>query len=95
MSRAFVQRLPGFAQAKVDFTVDGTPCQGYDGDTVLTALLAAGLVVRHAEPNGESRAGFCFIGACQDCWVWDDAGVRVRACTTPLAAGMALRTRPV
>jgi NADH dehydrogenase/NADH:ubiquinone oxidoreductase subunit G len=33
------------------------------------------------------------MGACQDCWMWLDNGGRVRACTTPLIDGMAVRTR--
>ena len=38
------------------------------------------------------RAGFCLMGACQDCWVWLADGPRVRACTTPVAEGMHVLT---
>jgi NADH dehydrogenase/NADH:ubiquinone oxidoreductase subunit G len=34
------------------------------------------------------------MGACQDCWVWSAEGGRIRACTTPVADGMALFTEP-
>lgn len=93
-ARPFLRRLPEAGSAPLAFTVDGRACTGVQGDTVLTALLAAGLVPRHSEASGAPRAGYCWIGACQDCWLWSAAGVRVRACTTPLAAGMALRTNP-
>jgi predicted molibdopterin-dependent oxidoreductase YjgC len=32
------------------------------------------------------------MGACQDCWVQTDSGERLRACSTFISAGMALRT---
>jgi hypothetical protein len=35
------------------------------------------------------------MGACQDCWVWTEAGERLRACSTPVRAGMAVLTRPL
>ena len=41
-----------------------------------------------------TRAGFCLMGACQDCWVWDDAGQRLRACSTTVVEGMSVRTAP-
>lgn len=93
-ARPFLRRLPEVNSRPLPFTVDGRACTGMQGDTVLTALLAAGFVPRHADASGEPRAGFCWIGACQDCWLWDASGARVRACTTPLAAGMALLTVP-
>ncbi|TGT33256.1 2Fe-2S iron-sulfur cluster-binding protein, partial [Mesorhizobium sp. M8A.F.Ca.ET.165.01.1.1] len=32
--------------------------------------------------------------AWQDCWVWQEEGPRLRACTSPIAEGMRLRTTP-
>ncbi len=78
--------------ARVGFTVDGQPMQGWGGQSVLAAVLLNGSMLRRNEFSGEPRAGFCIMGACQDCWVWLDDGGRVRACTTPLAEGMAVRT---
>jgi len=48
--------------------------------------------VRVSEFSGTPRAGFCLIGACQDCWVRTEAGARVRACSTPIAEGMRIVT---
>ena len=75
------------------FTLDGQPCSGFEGDTVLTAVLALGDVLRHSEFNAAPRAGFCLMGACQDCWMDSEDGPRLRACSTPLQAGMRLLTR--
>lgn len=74
------------------FTLDGIVCEGREGDTVLTAILSHGEVLRSSEFSGEPRAGFCQMGACQDCWVALDSGERLRACTTALAAGMRIVT---
>jgi D-hydroxyproline dehydrogenase subunit gamma len=34
------------------------------------------------------------MGACQDCWVWSERGERIRACSTPVVAGLSVLTRP-
>jgi D-hydroxyproline dehydrogenase subunit gamma len=60
------------------------------GDTLLTALLLAGAHLRHSEFGDGPRAGFCLMGACQDCWVSLADGRRVQACTTMAEDGMAL-----
>lgn len=78
---------------RLDFTLDGQPASGLDGDTVLTAVLAQGTRLRQADASGLPRAGFCLMGACQDCWMDSADGQRLRACSTPLQAGMALLTR--
>ena len=61
-----------------------------EGDSLLTALLLAGNWLRRSEFGDGPRAGFCLMGACQDCWVTLADGRRVRACTTPAEDGMAL-----
>ncbi|MBN3800834.1 (2Fe-2S)-binding protein [Burkholderia sp. Ac-20392] len=79
-------------RAAIAFTLDGHPAQALAGDTVLTAILVAQRRVRVSEFSGLPRAGFCLIGACQDCWVRTEAGARVRACSTPIADGMRIVT---
>lgn len=74
-------------------TIDGMPCEAAQGDTVLVALLNSVGAVRDSEFGDGRRAGFCLMGACQDCWVWCEDGTRLRACTTPAAPGMSLVTR--
>jgi predicted molibdopterin-dependent oxidoreductase YjgC len=76
----------------ISFLIDGEPREGRAGDTVLTAVLCHADRLRHSEFSGAPRAGFCQMGACQDCWVQLAGGERLRACTTPLAEGMHIIT---
>ncbi len=87
-----VVRLAETGRAPLRFRFDGDELTGLDGDTVLTAILAARATLRAAEFGPERRAGFCLMGACQDCWLWQEDGPRLRACPTPLRAGMRLRS---
>ncbi|MCW5219766.1 (2Fe-2S)-binding protein [Verminephrobacter aporrectodeae subsp. tuberculatae] len=87
-----LHRVAERARRAVPFTLDGAPATALEGDTVLTAILTHGAQLRRNEFSGEPRAGFCMMGACQDCWVQTDSGERLRACTTFVAPGMALRT---
>lgn len=74
--------------------IDGEARTALAGDTLLVALLSNGRRVRDSEFGDGSRAGFCLMGACQDCWVWTPAGERLRACSTVVEAGMSVLTRP-
>jgi predicted molibdopterin-dependent oxidoreductase YjgC len=85
-------RLAETARPAVAFEADGVPVSALEGDTLLVALLAGGRLVRRSEFGGEARAGFCLMAACQDCWVWTVEGERLRACSTPVAAGMRIVT---
>ena len=89
-----LRRLPGLDRASVPFTLDGQACTGCAGDTLLSAVLAEGARLRLNEAGGGPRAGFCNMGACQDCWVRLADGRRMRACTTLLEPGMAVVTEP-
>lgn len=87
--RLMVQDRP-----EVSFAFDGERLTGLAGDTVLTAILSRRGSLRRAEFGPERRAGFCLMGACQDCWIWQEAGPRLRACSTPLTEGLRLRSEP-
>ena len=87
-------RLAEAVRPSLRFSLDGRERVALEGDTVLTAVLAVAPALRRAEFGPESRAGFCLMGACQDCWVWQELGPRLRACSTPLEEGMRLLTRP-
>lgn len=78
--------------ALIPFTLNGELHHGRAGDTVLTAIMTIDGHVRQTEFSGENRAGFCLIGSCQDCVVLSGEGERIRACTTPLIAGMCFVT---
>ena len=93
MTPRFV-RLAERDRAAVEIRIDGLPVQALAGDTLLVALLTNGARVRDSEFGDGPRAGFCLMGACQDCWVWTESGGRLRACSTPVQAGMAICTQP-
>lgn len=74
--------------------VDGVEVAAKRGDTLLTAILAAGLgAVRMSEFGDGPRAGFCWMGACQDCWVLVEGEGARRACTTLAQPGMRVARR--
>jgi len=94
MTAGRLARLAETARPLVEFMLDGEPLRALAGDTVLTAILLSARSLRSAEFGPEQRAGFCLMGACQDCWVWQEQGPRLRACSTPIAPGMRLRSQP-
>jgi predicted molibdopterin-dependent oxidoreductase YjgC len=93
MTGQFV-RVAETGRPKIGFTLDGMPLTALAGDTVLTAVLMQRRAVRRSEFGDGQRAGFCLMGACQDCWIGDVDGRRFRACSTLVAEGMALVTLP-
>ncbi|MDO9025497.1 (2Fe-2S)-binding protein [Zwartia sp.] len=86
------RRLQETGRPVINFFIDGQPSQALLGDTVLTALLMNQSFVRHTEFSGQKRAGFCLMGACQDCWIRLDSGERLRACSTMIERDMRLVT---
>jgi len=92
MSASLVSRIALGPRRTIAFTLDGRACSGFEGDTVLTALLTHGERLRESDFSDATRAGFCLMGACQDCWVQLESGERLRACTTMLVPGMQVRT---
>lgn len=87
-------RLAETARPSVRFWLNGEELSALRGDTVLTAVLLSATALRDAEFGPEARAGFCLMGACQDCWIWQEFGTRFRACSTSIAEGMRLLSRP-
>jgi predicted molibdopterin-dependent oxidoreductase YjgC len=87
------QRLAERDRPRIRLVIDGRSCEALAGDTLLTALLTNGRRLRSSEFGDGPRAGFCLMGACQDCWVALDDGTRLRACTSFVAEGMRIVTR--
>ena len=88
-------RLTETHRKQVTLTLDGVAITALTGDTVLSAVLLHARRVRDTEFSGEPRAGFCLMGACQDCWVQLEEGTRIRACSTFVKDGMRVLTRPL
>ncbi len=85
--------LPGIAprQPPLSFNFNGEPLQAHPGETIAAALAAAGRPACRLTRNDAARGPFCGMGACHDCLVTAD-GDTVRACLTPVTAGMAVAT---
>jgi D-hydroxyproline dehydrogenase subunit gamma len=86
-------RLAETGRATVRIVIDGCAAEALAGDTLLAALLNNTGALRDSEFGDGRRAGFCLMGACQDCWVWTANGGRLRACTTVVEEGMHIVTR--
>jgi NADH dehydrogenase/NADH:ubiquinone oxidoreductase subunit G len=93
MEQSQFTRLAERGRPRLRIVIDGRRCEALAGDTLLTALLTNGRRLRTAEFGDGPRAGFCLMGACQDCWVALEDGTRLRACTTFAAEGMRIVTR--
>jgi len=76
----------------VSIIVDGVRLPAYMGETIAGALLAAGRRAWRRTSHGQPRGVFCGIGLCFDCLVTVNGTPNVRACVTPVAAGMVVET---
>ncbi|AAO53799.1 (2Fe-2S)-binding protein [Pseudomonas syringae pv. actinidiae] len=91
MSGRFV-RLGERDRPVVSLLVDGAPIEALQGDTLMVALLTRKATLRQSEFDSGRRAGFCLMGACQDCWVWTRSGERLRACSNEVRDGLDIVT---
>jgi len=74
------------------FTLDGVPIGALPGDTIASALYAAGIRAwRRARP-GDERGLLCGIGLCFDCLVTVDGAANLRACQVAARPGMKVET---
>lgn len=86
-------RLAETDRAALVIYVDGLEVHALQGDTLMVAVLGTNRFLRHSEFGDGRRAGFCLMGACQDCWVWTEDGAQLRACSTFVKEGMRICTK--
>lgn len=78
----------------VEITVDGKKILAREGEKVLSALIADGIITnRYTVKLNEPRGLFCGIGQCTDCAMIVDGIANVRTCMTPVKAGMVIETQ--
>jgi predicted molibdopterin-dependent oxidoreductase YjgC len=71
------------------FSFDGKEFVGKSGDTIASALHAAGVrVLGHHFKTGRPRGFYCAIGNCSSCLMIVNGVPNVRVCVEPLQAGM-------
>jgi sarcosine oxidase subunit alpha len=77
----------------IRFTFDGISYQGYEGDSIASALLANGIrTLRVHEESGTPRGIYCNIGHCYECRVCVDQVHGVRACMVEITANMVVES---
>lgn len=76
----------------VTIRVDEEEVDARSTDTVAAALWADGRRVLRRSRTGQPRGLYCGIGHCFECRVTVDGVSGVRACLTPVAPGMQVRT---
>ncbi len=82
------------AGAAVALTIDGKPVSARSGDTVASALLAAGVERCRTTPvTGAPRLPYCLMGVCFDCLVSIDGVGSRQACLVPVREGMQVETQ--
>ena len=80
--------------APVSIVVNNVTVSAYEGESLATALLAAGTLTMSRDASGRPHSLYCNMGVCFDCMVMidradaDGAPTRVRACLTPVSAGL-------
>lgn len=77
----------------VEILINGRPVLACAGETVATALLAAGVRrFRRTHKTGAPRGLYCGMGVCFECLVTVDGVANVQACLTPVTPGMRIET---
>jgi len=90
MSRRITQ---GVARpVPVSILVNDRAIEACEGESILTALIAAGVLTMSRDSFGRLRTPFCNMGICFDCLIEVEEGANVtsgvRACLTPVRADM-------
>ena len=87
------RRMSGVERgAELHFEFDGERIVAHQGETVATALYAAGhTAIRRSAQLAAPRGIFCNMGICYECLVYLD-DVAVRSCMLPVRDGMKVRS---
>ena len=89
---SFVRTQTG--RPAVTIQVDGEPVPAVAGDTVATALLAAGRgSFAVSGKTGHSLSPYCLIGVCFGCLCETDGRPQTQACLVTVRDGLTVRTR--
>ena len=89
-------RLTGIKRGKpFEIEVDGKTVTAYEGETLATVMLAAGMRSFYVDEYGHAPSRlYCNMGVCQQCLVTVDEEANVQACRTLVRPGMKVRTHP-
>lgn len=78
---------------KISLRVDGQDIEACEGESVASALFAAGIAtLRLSHKHQTPRGLYCGMGVCYECLVTIDDVHAQRACVTPAVDGMVIET---
>jgi len=76
-------------RGSITILFEGAPLPARPGESVASALLAAGILAfRTTALSGAPRGPFCLMGACFDCLAVVDGISGVQSCLVPVREGM-------
>lgn len=91
MDHPILGKLEG--RKSISFKFDGKDFEGYEGETIASALLASGIrTLRVHEESGTPRGIYCNIGHCFECRVTVNGIPGVRACLTEITSDMVVES---
>lgn len=77
-----------------EIEIDGEKILAYEGETIATALLAAGKrICRKTTKKGEARGIYCGMGICFECRMVVDGRPNTRVCQTLATPGCKVQTQ--
>ena len=77
---------------RVAFDFDGRAVEGYEGDTIASALYASGVrIFSRSFKYHRPRGLLCVAGSCANCLMTVDGVPNVRVCTEPVRSGLSVR----
>ena len=81
-------------RGKVAFSFDNQSIEGYENDTIASALYASGISkFRESLTLRRPRGFFCAIGKCSSCLMEVNGKANTRTCITPVKKGMVVKTQ--
>ena len=79
---------------EIDFSFDGRSITAGVGETLATALLAAGVeTFRESVVGGEPRAPYCLMGICFECLLTIDGIQNRQSCLIEVREGMVVSSQ--
>ncbi len=76
----------------IQFTYQGQSIQGFEGESIASALMRAGIIGVRTTPRLQDRRGYyCGMGICWECSVEVNGQGVVRACSFPVSDGLVVQ----